>query len=122
VEDNEATRYLVARMLEREGFEVCSVASGREALEALQVRPDAVVLDVKLPDTTGFQLCQHLRADARTAVIPIVHLSASHPSLDDRRYGISVGADDYLVQPVDPSVLAGTLRRLLSRRPPAPAS
>jgi DNA-binding response OmpR family regulator len=122
VEDNEATRYLVARMLERAGFEVRSVASGREALEMLSERPDAVVLDVKLPDTTGFQLCQHLRADARTAVIPIVHLSASHPSVDDQRYGISVGADDYLVQPVDPGVLADTLRRLLARRPAAPAS
>lgn len=115
VEDDEATRYLVARLLTRGGFDVVGAASGREALTRLDDRPDAIVLDVKLPDVTGFQLCRHLRSDPRTATVPIVHLSASHPLPEDQRYGLSVGADAYLVHPVDGAVLTETLRRLIDR-------
>ncbi|WP_242342031.1 response regulator transcription factor [Anaeromyxobacter terrae] len=115
VEDNEATRYLVARLLARGGFDVVSAATGREAMLRLSERPDAILLDVKLPDVTGFQLCRHLRGDPRAATLPIVHLSASHPLPDDQRYGLSVGADAYLVHPVDGAVLTETLRRLIGR-------
>lgn len=115
VEDDEATRYLVARLLTRGGFDVVSAATGREAMLRLSERPDAILLDVKLPDITGFQLCRHLRGDPRAATVPIVHLSASHALPDDQRYGLSVGADAYLVHPVDGAVLTETLRRLIDR-------
>jgi two-component system NtrC family sensor kinase len=113
VGDSEATRYLVARLLTRGGFDVISAGSGREAIARLEDRPDAILLDVKLPDVTGFQLCRHLRGDPRAATVPIVHLSANHPLPEDQRYGLSVGADAYLVQPVDGAVLNETLRRLI---------
>ncbi len=125
VEDSEATRYLVARLLSRGGFDVISAGSGREAIARLEDRPDAILLDVKLPDVTGFQLCRHLRGDPRAAAVPIIHLSASHPLPEDQRYGLSVGADAYLVHPVDGAVLNETLRRLIDRsseNPPPQAS
>ncbi len=115
VEDNEATRYLVARLLTRGGFDVIGAATGREALARLEERPDAILLDVKLPDVTGFQLCRHLRGDPRAAALPIIHLSSSHPLPEDQRYGLAVGADAYLVHPVDGAVLTETLRRLIDR-------
>ena len=115
VEDDEATRYLVARLLTRGGFDVVGAASGREALTRLEDRPDAIVLDVKLPDVTGFQLCRHLRGDPRAASVPIIHLPASHPLPEDQRYGLAVGAGAYLVHPVDGAVLTETLRRLIDR-------
>lgn len=115
VEDDEATRYLVARLLDRGGFDVIGAATGREALARLEDRPDAILLGVKLPDVTGFQLCRHLRGDPRAAALPIVHLSSSHPLPEDQRYGLAVGADAYLVHPVDGALLTETLRRLIGR-------
>lgn len=115
MDDDEATRYFAARLLDRAGFDAVGAATGREALARLEDRPDAILIDVRLPDVSGFLLCRHLRGDPRATALPVVLLSASHPLPEDQRYALSVGADAYLVHPVDGSVLTETLRRLIGR-------
>ena len=63
VDDNPATRYTIGRTLGREGFKVREAATGREALRLAKEGPDLVILDVKLPDIGGFEVCQRIKAD-----------------------------------------------------------
>jgi len=117
VNDDAATRYLMSRYLRATGFEIVEAASGTEALaRARSGGIDAVVLDVKLPDMTGYAVARELRADPATAAIPIVHASATYTSLDRRVAGLESGADAYLQQPVDRDELAAVLRALIRSR------
>ena len=113
VDDDEGSRYATARVIRKEGFPVIEAANGREALKQAAKGPGLVVLDVNLPDIDGFEVCQQLKADPATSHIPILHLSASF--LDDvsKVRGLDMGADAYLIQPVEPSVLLATINALL---------
>lgn len=114
VDDNEAGRYAVTRDLRRKGYEVLDAATGREALElASSEQPDLVLLDVRLPDIDGFEVCRRLKADPGTAGIPVLHLSASYSDNPSRVRGLTAGADGYLTEPVDPEVLHATVNALL---------
>ncbi|MFJ5297914.1 response regulator [Pseudomonas sp. NPDC088368] len=117
VDDNAATRYALRRRMERQGFIVAEAGTGTEglALIAAQV-PDALILDVNLPDMSGFDIVRQLRSEARTALLPVVHVSAASIQTGDIVTGLEAGADAYLVHPVDPDVLLATLRTLLRVR------
>lgn len=117
VDDNTATRYALRRRMERQGFLVEEAGTGTEglALIAAQV-PDALILDVNLPDMSGFDIVRQLRSEARTALLPVVHVSAASIQTGDIVTGLEAGADAYLVHPVDPDVLLATLRTLLRVR------
>ena len=78
VDDNEANRYAVTRMLKRAGFATAEADCGEEALRQVAALPDLVILDVNLPDIDGFEVCRRIKADPATASIPILHLSASY--------------------------------------------
>jgi CheY-like chemotaxis protein len=114
VDDNPANRYAIARGLRASGFRTLEASSGAEGL-ALSAMAAAVVLDVNLPDIHGFEVCRRLRATPATSQLPIVHVSAESVSDGDQRRAKSVGADSYLIDPVDPLVLALTLDELLQR-------
>ena len=116
VDDNEAGRYAVSKILTRAGFEVIEAATGQDALRLVATQPDLVLLDVNLPDIDGFEVCARIKADPATAGIPVVHLSASFVASDDRAEGLERGADAYLTHPVDPRVLTATLRATLRLR------
>ena len=74
VDDDEAKRYVITRMLSKAGYTVREAATGEQALTAaFQSQPDLVVLDVNLPDLHGFEVCQKLKSDPRTASIPVLH-------------------------------------------------
>jgi len=104
----------IDRALRLEGYEVDTVASGGEALEALaQNSPDALVLDLQLPDIDGLTVCRRIR-DAGDDT-PILMLTARH-GIDDRVQGLDAGADDYLVKPFALEELLARLRALLRRR------
>ena len=117
VDDNVATRYALRRRLERHGYEVLEAGTGRDGL-ALIAREvlDALILDVNLPDMSGFDIARALRADKRTALLPVIHVSAASIQTDDIITGLDAGADAYLIHPVDPDVLLATLRTLLRVR------
>ena len=117
VDDNAVTRYSVRRVLEHHQFVVEEAGTGGEGLVRLAAEAfAAVVLDVNLPDMSGFDIVRTLRAEPRTALLPVVHVSAASIATGDMITGLDAGADAYLIHPVDPNVLVATLRTLLRAR------
>lgn len=117
VDDNVATRYALRRRLERHGYEVLEAGTGGEGLALIaSEKLDALILDVNLPDMSGFDIVRELRADSRTALLPVIHVSAASIQTGDIITGLDAGADAYLIHPVDPDVLLATLRTLLRVR------
>jgi two-component system response regulator MprA len=114
VDDDLAVCRSIDRALRLEGYEVTTVATGSDALEAVAASsPDALVLDLQLPDLDGLQVCRRIR-DAGDDT-PILMLTARH-GIDDRVQGLDAGADDYLVKPFALEELLARLRALLRRR------
>lgn len=116
VDDDPTNRFAVSRILRKEGFEVREGASGAEALLLAGKKPALMILDINLPDMSGFEVCRRLKADPATASIAILHLSAQFVQMEERVAGLEGGADGYLILPVDPSELLATVRALLRLR------
>lgn len=116
VDDNPAKRYAIARLLRAAGFIVSEAGSGGEALERAAEGPDAVVLDVNLPDIDGYEVCRILREREGTARTPIIHLSATFTESGDKVHGLESGADGYLTHPVEPPVLVATVKAFIRAR------
>lgn len=114
VDDLEASRYLASSWLRRNGYRVVEAGTGGAGLEAVaEHRPDLVLLDVNLPDISGIEVCERIKADPATSAIPVIHMSATAIELDDRTHGLNRGADGYLVEPVDPAELLAVVESAL---------
>ncbi len=112
VEDDMAIADVVARYLDKEGFDVSAYRHGGEALDALLADPpDLVVLDLMLPGIDGFELFRRLRA---LAPVPVVMLTARGDE-SDRVIGLDMGADDYLTKPFSPRELVARVKAVLRR-------
>ncbi|PKH24041.1 response regulator [Pseudomonas fluorescens] len=117
VDDNSATRYALRRRLERHHYLVLEAGTGQEGLDLIATgKIDALILDVNLPDMSGFDIVRRLRTDPNTALLPVVHVSAASIETGDIITGLDAGADAYLIHPIDPEVLLATLRTLLRVR------
>ncbi len=113
VEDDGPLRDVLVRSLRAEGFAARAVASGRELLErAVTAPPDALVIDIGLPDADGRDLCQALRA--RGVHAPVLFLTA-RDALTDRLSGFSAGGDDYVTKPFDIEEVVARIQALLRR-------
>jgi two-component system response regulator MprA len=117
VEDDAALRSVLRRGLTEEGFEVTVAADGASAIAAAESRPDALVMDIGLPDADGRDVCQALRA--RGSHAPVLFLTA-RDAVTDRLAGFSAGGDDYLTKPFHFGELVARLRALLRRSGAAP--
>ncbi len=116
VDDEESIRKLIQYNLEKEGYKTETVSSGEEALSAaFAALPDLIVLDVMLPGLDGLEVCRILSKDPRTSRIPILMVTA-RGSDDDIISGLESGADDYLVKPFSPKVLAARIGAVLRRK------
>lgn len=114
VEDSESNRYVVSTWLRRAGYEVLEAATGFEGLKLLsQFRVDLAVLDINLPDMTGYAICERIKSDVRTSDVPVLHVSSTATQATDRSEGLRRGAEGYLVEPVEPEVLLATVETLL---------
>src|SRR5438309_4649155 len=110
VDDEPSARELLASYLEAAGYAVSTVGSGAEAVEkACQLRPDAITLDILMPGGSGFGTLAELKRRVETAPIPIIVVSV----LDQKEVAFTLGAADYLVKPVQKSVLLNTLGKHL---------
>lgn len=121
VEDDAAIRELVGFHLARAGFETMSVGTAAAARqEWARRRPDVVVLDLMLPDASGWDLCRELRVTGDAAVIMLTALDDEA----DRITGLELGADDYVTKPFSPRELVARVRAVLRRSstPRAPAA
>jgi signal transduction histidine kinase len=117
VDDNSANLYVKSRALRAAGFEVLEASTGEKALSlAADRHPDLVLLDIRLPDISGIEVCRRLRADSTTQRIPIVHISATHITAADEASSLDAGADIYLAEPVGPKELSAAVRTLLRLR------
>jgi two-component system response regulator RegX3 len=112
VEDEPSITEPLAESLEREGFDTKVAATAAEALEmAARIQPDLVLLDVMLPDGSGFDVCRELRQSSR---VPIIMLTARGEEAD-RVVGLELGADDYIVKPFSAREVAARIRAVLRR-------
>jgi PAS domain S-box-containing protein len=116
VDDDATNRQALGWFFRNHGFATLEAATGAEALRLAQTRPDLVVLDVSLPDLSGFEVCRRIKANAATAGVLVIHLSGRFVGSGDRAQGLEGGADGYLVKPVAPRELLATVRALLRIR------
>ena len=118
VEDEKDILQLVKLYLEKEGYRIVTASTGSEGLAQVRTeKPDLVVLDLMLPGLSGLEICKALRADDRTAALPIIMLTARGEE-SERILGLDVGADDYVVKPFSPNELMARVRALLRRTAP----
>jgi DNA-binding NarL/FixJ family response regulator len=116
---DEGGRALASAALSRAGYEVVEVSTGTAALETVEKTPVAlVVLEVGLPDMTGYEVCHEIRTE-RGEDLPIFFLSGLRTEPLDRVAGLLLGADDFIVKPFDPDELVARVRRFVNRRPMA---
>jgi two-component system alkaline phosphatase synthesis response regulator PhoP len=116
VDDEPDLLELIRYSLGQHGYEVTCALSGEEALTQLDARPpDLVVLDLMLPGADGLEICRAMKRNTRTALIPIIILSARGEEADVVA-GLELGADDYLTKPFSPRVLQARIKAVLRRQ------
>lgn len=111
IEDEKKISDIVKSYLERDGFNVTVVETGREALKLIKDKFDLIILDLKLPDIDGEEICSTIR---KTSDIPIIMLTAKS-SEEERVKGLGMGADDYVVKPFSPRELIARVKAHLRR-------
>ena len=115
VEDEEDIRELVSYNILKEGYQVTGVASGEDALAAVESEtPDLILLDIMLPGLDGLMVCRKLKEDPKFESIPIIMLTAKGEE-PDIVAGLNMGADDYVTKPFSPKVLLARIQAVLRR-------
>ncbi|MDB5806517.1 MAG: sensor hybrid histidine kinase [Betaproteobacteria bacterium] len=117
VDDNDGARYAKSRVLRLAGFEVLDAPDGASALEHVRTgMPDLVLLDVKLPDISGLEVCRRIKSDPQTSSVLVLQTSASATAPADKVRALDGGADNFLVAPIEPAELVANVRALLRLR------
>ena len=112
IEDDDGIRLALSMALEDEGYSVAEAGTGTAGLAAFERQtPDLVLLDLRLPDMSGFEVCRAIRS---TSIVPIIIITAQTDTVD-MVAGLEAGADDYVTKPVVPKELAARIRALLRR-------
>ncbi len=115
VDDDVETLRLVGLMLERQGYQISAADHGERAIQKAQNdQPNLILLDVMMPDMSGYEVAKRLRTNNRTANIPIIMFTAK-AQVDDKVEGLESGADAYLTKPTQPRELLAQVRALLAR-------
>jgi DNA-binding response OmpR family regulator len=114
VEDHEAARYAKSHVLKSSGYDVLEAATGSEALRlARERKPQLALIDVKMPDVSGIEVCRMIKNDPETASTMVLLISAAYVKAEDKVMGLEEGADGYLVQPIEAEELRATVKALL---------
>lgn len=114
VDDSATKRYLLVNWLSRAGFAIAEAETGAAALARVAAGGiDLVVLDVRLPDLSGFDVCERIKASPAHMALPVIHVSAHAVDVVDRAQGLTRGADAYLAEPIEPEELVATAQAVL---------
>jgi two-component system cell cycle response regulator DivK len=117
VEDNEMNRDMLARRLQKRGYELLVAVDGILAVEMTQKeKPDLVLMDMSLPGMDGLEASRRLKADPATAGIPIIALTA-HAMAEDREKALAAGCNEFETKPVDLTSLLAKMEALLPKPP-----
>lgn len=100
INDEDAIRYVLSRMLTSSGYSVIEAVNGQDGLKLAMSGPDLILLDIQLPDMSGYRVCEALKADPLTAGIPVLMISANFVQPADKAAGLQCGAAAYLTHPV----------------------
>ncbi len=113
VDDDEALRALLTQYLEERGYRIGEARDAREAIKkARSIKPDLILLDIMMPDLSGYDVLRVLKHDEATSDIPVIIISA----LEDRRKGLMLGAEDYITKPIDEEMLLESVVRVIEKR------
>ncbi len=121
VDDEPDIVELIRYNLSMEGYDVVTARNGKEALEKLTPLPNMIVLDLMMPVMDGLEACKRLKADPRTARIPVLVLTARAGEVDEV-LALELGADDYIRKPISPRKLAARVKALFRRYEPGPGT
>ena len=117
VDDREINRYIRSEILRNAGYESIEASTGLSALElCVSAAPDLVLLDIHLPDISGFEVCKRIKKNPDTQSIMVMQISASAVELSDALTGLDGGADDFLLEPIEPALLVAKVRSILRLR------
>jgi len=114
-EDERDIRELIVFTLQLSGFNVVEVSNGQEAVQkAKEIKPDLILLDVRMPKMTGYEACEALKAEEKTENIPIVFLSAKGQEAEVNA-GLELGAEEYFLKPFAPDDLSKRVNKILTK-------
>lgn len=114
VDDRMENRYLLESSLRTGGYDVLVATNGVEALEILHDTPvDMIVTDILMPKMDGFQLCREVKGDENLKKIPFIFYTASYTTPDDKKFGLKIGADRYIIKPMDPDQFLEVINEVL---------
>jgi CheY-like chemotaxis protein len=114
-EDERDIRELIVFTLQLSGLNVVDVPNGQEAvLKATEVKPDLILMDVRMPKMTGYEACKALKSNDETRHIPVVFLSAKGQEIEVNT-GLDLGAEEYFLKPFAPDELADKVNKILTK-------
>jgi len=114
IDDDAHLRESLAEVLELDGFECHQAGSAKDGIAAAaKIEPDAVIMDIQLPDSSGFQICQELRK--RSKITILIMMTGRFLSSEEKKQGFELGADEYITKPFDLAELSARIKQLLSR-------
>ncbi|HEX4047930.1 MAG TPA: response regulator transcription factor [Elusimicrobiota bacterium] len=114
IDDDAHLRESLAEVLELDGFECHQAGAAKEGISAAQkLEPEVVIMDIQLPDSSGFQICQELRKRSKTVIL--IMMTGRFLSSEEKKQGFELGADEYITKPFDLAELSARIKQLLSR-------
>ena len=114
IDDDAHLRESLAEVLELDGFECHQAGAAKEGLAAAaKIAPEVVIMDIQLPDSSGFQICQELRKRSKTVIL--IMMTGRFLSSEEKKQGFELGADEYITKPFDLAELSARIKQLLSR-------
>jgi len=114
VEDNEQNLYMLSVLLKGHGYEVISAINGVDALKKARINPpDVIISDILMPEMDGFTLCRQWKADDRLKNIPFIFYTATYTDPRDEKLAMSLGAERFLLKPIDPGELVGIIKDIV---------
>jgi DNA-binding response OmpR family regulator len=117
IDDDAHLRESLAEVLDLDGFECHQAGDAKDGIAAAQkLEPQVVIMDIQLPDSSGFQICQELRKRSKTVIL--IMMTGRFLSSEEKKQGFELGADEYITKPFDLAELSARIKQLLSRNAP----